>query len=197
MTATPYLTAADLRDLPLLDDEKRFTDDLLESLVTEFEDVAERYRGVAFTPRTATYTAPGSCGINFELPHRYVTALSAVSFDGVALSTGARNLINIRIEPGRLERGGGWMSEYVVVSVSYTHGLTAPSAALLRACREYVRATALEHTGNQPRNTISYQGQDGFTYRESTPDWSAGRPTGFLAVDRVLNSLRDYRMVIG
>jgi hypothetical protein len=42
------------------------------------------------------------------------------------------------------------------------------------------------------RDTLS-QSFEGGTTRYSTPDWNAGRPTGFLQIDADLNSERDHR----
>lgn len=68
-----------------------------------------------------------------------------------------------------------------------------PPKALLRACRQYVRACALSDKSSVPRDVITQaDGSGGYT-RFSTPDKDAGRPTGYLEVDRLLNSLDDYR----
>lgn len=68
----------------------------------------------------------------------------------------------------------------------------APPATLLRACREYVRSCALADRSNVPRDVIGQTFDGGYT-RYSTPDKDAGRPTGYLDVDRLLNSLDDFR----
>jgi hypothetical protein len=93
-------------------------------------------------------------------------------------------------EMGILERVSGWHGPVVV---TYTHGFSETPPAVLRACREFVRAKALQYTGNQPRNALSYTDDNGYSYRESTADWNAGRPTGLMVVDDALNSLDDYR----
>lgn len=69
----------------------------------------------------------------------------------------------------------------------------SPPKRLLRACREYVRSCALADRSSVPRDVLTQaDGQGGYT-RFSTPDKDAGRPTGYLEVDRLLNSLDDYR----
>jgi len=45
------------------------------------------------------------------------------------------------------------------------------------------------------RNTLS-EATDAGTTRYSTPDWEGGRPTGWLEVDRLLNTLPDYRVSV-
>jgi len=65
--------------------------------------------------------------------------------------------------------------------------------ALARACREYVRASALANQSGVSRDVIS-QSVEGVSTRFSTPDVDAGRPTGYVDVDRLLSSLTDYRV---
>jgi hypothetical protein len=185
------MTADELRNVRLLEDAERFHDDLLDDLVSEFESLAERYRGVAYEPRTATATIQVNRSTEVvQLPNVKVSAVSAASVDGTALTVDQlADLVTWEVE-GRVEWTTGWSGRVVV---TYTHGFTEPPPAVLRACREFVRSKALQHTGNQPRNAISYTDESGFSYRESTADWNAGRPTGLMVVDDALNSLDDYR----
>lgn len=190
MPDAAYLSAADLRSVKPLDDTTRFPSALLDDFVSEFEEIVEQHLGAAQTPRTATYTANGVRGTRFELPHVQVTAVSAVTLDGTALSSGQRGTIVIDKAAGSLHYPGGWWADTVVVS--YTHGLTAVPAPVLRACKEYVRAKALKSTGNQPREAAGPAGVDGSTYPAA-----ATTPTGVREADRLIGSVRDYRIVIG
>lgn len=182
----PYLTAAEVRDrarsLP-----SDITDAEIESLVSEFEEIAERYRGVAFTPRsyTETISAPGSTVILTRYPLRSVTSFTV---DGDA---GTVADLTVDAQLGTIY-GGGWASATPLVVV-YSYGLDEPPAVLLRACTEYVAAVARADRSGQSRDVISQSFDGGFT-RYSTPSWGDGRPTGFLEVDRLLNSLPDYRV---
>lgn len=72
---------------------------------------------------------------------------------------------------------------------------TAPEE-FLRGCREYVRSCALADQSTVPRDVISQSFGDGGYTRYSTPDWAAGRPTGYLEVDRILNGLPDRRRIL-
>lgn len=88
----------------------------------------------------------------------------------------------------------------VVISVAATASATWLTLTigdlpytLIRACREYVRSCALQTKSNMPRDVIG-QSFEGTYTRYSTPDKAAGRPTGWLEVDRLLNSLPDYRI---
>lgn len=69
-----------------------------------------------------------------------------------------------------------------------------PVGELLRsACAEYVAAVSTSRGSKTSRDVIA-QSIDGSWTRYSTPDMSAGRPTGWTEVDRLLNSLGDYRI---
>lgn len=70
--------------------------------------------------------------------------------------------------------------------------LTAPET-LKRACTTYVEAVANSTRSGTSRDVIA-QSIDGSWTRYSTPDWTAGRPSGWTEVDRLLNSLPDYRL---
>lgn len=89
----------------------------------------------------------------------------------------------------------------VVISAAATATATglalriAQNEILVRACRQYVRSCAMADNSNVPRDVIGQSFEGNYT-RYSTPDKSAGRLTGYLEVDRLLNSLPDYRLGI-
>ncbi len=187
-----YLTADDLRTTTALDNTTRFPDVLLAGLVAEFEALAERYCDVAFESRTATATLRASRSSILLLPHAEVSAVTTVTEDGSTVTVGGLDLWSTE---GALERAGGWFTAPIVVE--YTHGLSAVPDGILRACREFVRAKAMQSVGNMPRNALSYSDESGTSYRESTADWDAGRPTGLLVVDEALNAARIRRWTPG
>lgn len=189
----PYYTPAAIRAaVKVLDQSQAISNELLAETIADAESLFERYRGVAFRVRTATAIVAGASEATVIVPHLQLVEVSSVSIDGTELT--GDEIAAITVWPdGRLVRSEGWAGTQAVIT--YTHGFEEPPPAILRACREYVRAVALETIGNGPRNTISYTDPDsGFSYRESTPDWEAGRPTGYIAVDRALNSVPDYRV---
>lgn len=184
------MTATALRAVKPLDNTEKFPDATLEALVSEFEALAEEYRGCSFLSRTGTVTRPGNRTTTLDLPHVDVTALTSITIDGTALSTEQRALVAIR-SGGRLVRDAGWYGTNIVVV--YTYGITTPPA-ILRACREWVRAKATAEAGNLPRNVaVPVDGSASFP-AVSRADWAAGTPTGLPQVDAALNSLPDRRM---
>ena len=185
-----YLTAssAKSRDTRLAD----FTDGAVDAQIAAFKEIAESYRGVAFETTTATAVkVPGRSGCKLLTPNVKLIALSAASLDGTALTSDERADVTIWADEGILERAAGWSATQV--SLTYTHGYASPPAAILDACTEYVLCVLRARASGVSRNTLSEATEAGTT-RYSTPDWSAGRPTGWLEVDRLLNSLPDYRI---
>lgn len=191
------LTPAEIRSaIPALADDQEFSDSTLAALVAEFTEIAQNYRGVAYQPTTSTETfTPMTYGATtMELSRAKITGLTSVVIDGTTADASTYNVL----EWGELGRSLSFRSSaigYVGASVvvTYTHGYVTPPTTLLRACKQYVRAVALTDRSNVSRDVIA-QSFEGMTTRYSTPDWNAGRPTGYLEVDRLLNSLPDYRM---
>jgi hypothetical protein len=183
--AAPYTTAANVRSLvPPLADTSVYPDAVLTAAIAEFEGIAEDYRGVAFTPRDTTETVHlGTSGVML-LTWPLVRSITSVTVDGTVLVTGQYRVG----DAGRLFDLSG-----EAATVVYSHGFDAPPAGLVRACVQYVRAVALADQSGVARDVIA-QTYEGMTLRYSTPDKRAGRPTGFVEVDRLLNSLPDYRI---
>jgi hypothetical protein len=188
--ADPYYTVAELRALvrPISDDGK-YPDALIEALIADYEELAERARGVAYRHREATTTllAP-AC--RTTLPHVMVVSVDSVTVDGVEWTTEQVEEITVVGALGVIE--AHWTGG-LVVDVAYTHGYENPPSTILRACREFVRARAIESQGNAPRNAISWQDDSGWSYRDGTADWNAGRYTGLRIVDDAINTATDFR----
>lgn len=192
--AAPYLSVDALRQaMPDLRSETNFPDETLTGLIAGFARLAERARGCAFTVREATetvYVDRRATGVMLKWP--FVREVTTFTLDGDDL-TATKHLnadAGILLYPAGIGCGD--------LVVSYTHGITeTPPLEVIRACRLYVWREAMAdknpNTGNAYSTTT--QGQDGyaFTERQSTPDWSANRFTGWLDVDKILNQLDDYR----
>lgn len=188
MPATPYLTAADLRvgGGRVLDRGDRFSDEDLEALVAEFEDLIERECGVAFTERDAVATlSPVAYSRHLILPHVKVAAPTAVVVDDVAFTSTELADLVVWADLGILERPVGWYGTQVVVT--YTHGYETPPVAVLRACREFVRAKATKGSSNAPRDAAGPAGVDGTVYPTATT-----QPTGVREVDRIIANLEHH-----
>lgn len=182
-----YLTPTQVRDrIPALSNKTTYTDTELTNLVSEFEDIAERYLQTAFVTRTATAEQHVRPNKWVQLAKVPVISVSAFTVDGVA---GTLSELITEKATG-LIYGPAWYGANVV-TVTYTYGLATTPEPMLRACAEYCRAVAFADRSGQSRDVIA-QSFDGSMTRYSTPDWNRGRPTGFLEVDRLLNSLSEY-----
>lgn len=152
--------------------------------VTRFEDIAERYIGVSYRERAGTHTGWVQRSI-LELPHRQVTVVTLADEEDVAVT----------FERLYVDRGAVEVHSCALLTATYTHGYEDPTELLLSACALYVaRKVAVDNSG-MSRDVLS-QNFDGGTTRYATPDWNAGRPTGFLDVDADLNSMRSQRIHI-
>lgn len=181
-----YISADDLRTRVSSLDDTTIEDEWLEDLVEEFEDIAERYLGVAYESRTETETFDLCRSSTVVLKWAKVTAVSAITLDAVAVDADSYTFTDGYSIRFTYPKTG-------VLSITYTHGESAPSKPILRACREYVRACALADRSRVPRDAFAVD-VDGLNYRLSTPDFAANRPTGFIEVDRLLNSVPSYRV---
>jgi hypothetical protein len=183
----PYLTPTQVRSrIPALSNQTTYTDLELTNLVSEFEDIAERYLQTAFVTRTATAEKIVRPNKWVQLANRPVISVSAFTVDGVA---GTLSELTVENATG-LIYGPAWYGADVL-TVTYTYGLATTPEPLLRACAEYCRSVAFADRSGQSRDVIA-QSFDGSMTRYSTPDWTRGRPTGYLEVDRLLNSFREY-----
>lgn len=182
------MTAAELRAaVPVLDKTSTVSDDLLDGLVEEFTAAVEHDHGITYEPTEVTETYPGNCGTVLELRHRQVTEVGSIVIDGVTLSAGALADVVVRSERGALERCGGWWGKEI--TVTYSHGFAEPPAAVIRACREFVRARATKTASNAPRDAAGPAGVDGTVYPTAST-----KPTGVRTADAILAGMRTYRM---
>lgn len=127
-----YFTLTELR---VMDAAFASTTDYLDSDLTEIqstvEEAIECAAHVAFVPRTATATVSGDGGRRIFLPHFEVSAISAVTVDGTALTSD--ELAGLVINDAILYRETGWTRGYRNISVTYTHGRTAVPGLIKRA----------------------------------------------------------------
>lgn len=193
----PYLTAAEVRERVARSGSSAplagLTDDVIAELVAEFEEIVEDYRGHAWVPRTVTEVVEVTDRTaRLVLDWPLVRSVTSVTINGTAVA--AANYDTAK-RAGIITLAAGSASPEYPATVVYEHGLDAPSNALKRACALYVQRTAEAEKSGQGRDLIA-QGIDGGTTRYSTPDKAAGRPTGWLEVDRLLNSLPDYRPTV-
>lgn len=181
MAETAYLTAAQVRDRqPRIE----ASDAEITRLVSEFERIAERYRGVAFTTREVTHRGMPRRGV-LELPHVQIISVTSVTdSDG--------NVLVFDTDDLDKARGCMFVNHTGWLTVAYTHGIATTPEGILSACAAYVMRRVANAASGTSRDVLS-QNFDGGTTRYSTPNWDEGRPTGYLDIDAALNAEQDYR----
>lgn len=197
MPSDPYLTAAQVRERVARSGSSSplgsTTDDEIESLVAEFEEIAEDYLGNAWVPRTTTevveVTEPTAV---LWLTWPLVRSVTSLTINGTAVASG--NYTPVKSQ-GLIRLASAAATPDYPATVVYVHGKDAPTNTLLRACALYVQRVAEADKSGQGRDLIA-QGIDGGTTRYSTPDKTAGRPTGWLEVDRLLNAVPKSQPVV-
>lgn len=190
MTApTAYVTAAVAK--AAVEGLNDFTDTQVEACVSEFESIFERYRGFSAIPRTVSEEVGNRpLGSSLFLAWPLVTTLTSITCDSTAISIADVVLIK---ERGEIHNILTWPGPPVhSVLVAYTHGLAAVPPMVERMTIEYVNRTLRAQDMGTGRDVLS-EGFDGGATRYVTPDWNKGRPTGWLEVDRLLNSQPDRR----
>lgn len=193
-----YQTAAQIRAaVPAVASASDFPDDTLDRLVASFEEIAEDYRGVAYEPRTATDTfLLDTPRCTLVLTWSKVRSITSVTITDPAVGGSAvvidASLYTFDPTGGILHYPTGFPAG-AKIEVVYEHGFDAPPNILVEACWEYVRARALQNRSSVGRDVIAQGVEGGGTTRYSTANKREGRPTGYLDVDRLLNSLPDFR----
>lgn len=193
-----YASMPSIRQMPGIADDSTYPPQRVREVREEFEAIVDEYRGTSFVPRLRVQTVRHDCWwslSSFLLDDLHPRVLRSIDVGGDAVA----DLSVWTFSPyGLLYSETSGVSGWAVgeaVTIAYEYGLSEPPPALQRACREYVRAVLLRETSGVDRDVIS-QSFEGMVTRYSTPDASAGRPTGYVEIDRLLNSLPDHRVPI-
>lgn len=196
------VTLNELRSMDGLNDSAKVTSDLLRELRDEFADRAEEYCGTSFVPRYRRDVLKGNGNVNLLLSRSFPTSIfSAYSTDTSGVVTDFTVTNWNPQDSGVLVTDGDALTSTVYgernLTVAYEYGLASCPPSIKRACKDYVRAKALEQGSRIGRDLIRETTPDGFSQQWSTPDPAAGRPTGLLDVDAALNSFGRRAPVVG
>lgn len=185
----PVVTAAEIRER-VSPTVLSATDEQLEANVTEFEEVAEDYLGQAFAVRTATHKVTLNGG-PVILPHSDAIAVSAITYETGTAPAANTTIIDDGFSLILLPRGTRWPSG-TRATFTYTYGTSTVPAVIKQAAIGYAVNVAKTDLSGTSRDVLT-QAFDGATTRYSTPNRDEGRPTGWLDVDRRLNTIRGTR----
>lgn len=179
-----YVTVAELRQEPDLNDAVRFPRQLLADIRDELEARIENYLGHALVPRywigQATVRPDGL----LEVPFPFLRAVRSISIDGVAGSVADCSLPR---PDGSVVLYGPRVPAGSVVTLGVEHGHDGPDGRLVRELKGAVRREVLARASKAPRDALS-QTADGTTTRFSFA--GARRPTGIPSLDTLLNELQ-------
>lgn len=187
--ADPYMVPADFRSGPL-SNTTAYPDEMIEQYVAEFEDLAERYRGVAYVPRERTVTFKRACG-SVVLPDMKVSEITALTISDAEVDPDDVDIVKGCI----LDLG--YRSGDVVVT--YTYGFEAIPAAVLGACRDFVvgmiryDTSPIAQAGRAFEQAVNGDGAGSAPVVYITPN-KVDQPTRIARVNERLNSLDDYRV---
>jgi hypothetical protein len=177
---------AEARAVPPILDSTRYPTDKLAQKRIGVEQECETICGQAFVPRfarvafTLDYGSRGTTlASKLALPSINVTALRAVSVDGVAQS-----LTGLSVGQSGVLRGLVWAGTTTGtrIIVEYEHGMDFPPEDLKDACMLRLRSRLTQGDSGVPQRALSFSVADGGVYRLSTP---SGTRTGIPDVDGV------------
>jgi hypothetical protein len=189
----PYATVEWIRDqFPIdISSPEKHKDELLETLAAKFEVIFEDALGFSPVEKVVVgeehrVSWPAR---RIRLDFAGVKSIEAVRSDGVVLAGEFKGTRSGFVRGHRLLAGD--------VEVDYTHGLEEYFEQARLACALYVRreasAIANPNTGN---SYATVHPETGIVDRHSTADRNAGRFTGWIDVDRMLQQFPDHRPVI-
>jgi hypothetical protein len=130
--------------------------------------------------------------LRIKLRHVRVRSVASVVLDGTTVDSTSYHVTDAGLLESRIGFVTLGLFPTATAVVTYDHGYDSPPQRILHACREYVRICAAADRSSAPRDIIATSA-DGMTTRYSTPDKKAGRPTGYIEIDRLLNAMPDER----
>lgn len=177
-----FFTIAQLRAESDRFTEANYPDATLEKARGWIETLAERHIGVAFVPTLAVETVTTVVGEPVALSRWPVTALTSATVDGSAKDTSSWTV-----------RRYGFVEDHQLagdtdVAVIYEHGFDQPPPDLLDACLQAAAGRAKELSNRTIPERASVLTTDVGTFSLALA--SEDRPTGYPAVDAVLNGYR-------
>lgn len=178
-----FVSLVDIRALEGLSDATKYPNAKFEEARAWFEDLAERFCGVAFVPRYGRDVIDGDGTTTLLLSRMRIRKLLSVKVDGVAVATSDFKVSSI----GKLTRTTGSFPTTAPqnVEVIYEHGYDAPKDDLRNAALIAIRDRVLGPKTGVPDRAVAVQSEfANVTLQTAGPD----HPTGIPAVDEVLRA---------
>lgn len=196
MPAAPYLVPADVRAMyPVFagdDALVKYPDAAMVRKIARFESMAERARGTAYRRREATERITIDDCDAILLAHVNVAEITAISFS----SGDAPDVADVEIDDDGISLllpSGRWPGGRRA-TITYLHGHEAPPQCILDGAALFVRCELAANASAAPENVIAWTDQaTGYSFREGTADWGAGRYCKWIGVNDAINEAPDER----
>lgn len=158
------------------------------------EDFLEDRCNVAFVPRAAREVLTGRGSRRLLLPHSHLLALISGSVDGMALTQGEIDELELE-EKGAIQRPTGkvWAAG-AEVGLHYEHGHTRAPADVSRAGLKLLYHYLIAHVSGLPERAIQQTTEVG-TFTLSFA--GERRPSGIPEVDAVIAAYREPDLLVG
>ena len=185
-----YFDTTELRALPDVDDESRFTDAELVAAHDWIVAIIERECETSFIGGSVTETLNGSGGSALFLSEPYVQSVESVTVDGVALTSAEIAVLLVQNGAVYYSSGAYWpASARGNITVTYTAGYSAAvpedlKQAALRAARNWLLTTDA-WSGVDTRATSISNEYGNIQLSIASAD---GRPTGIPDVDATITA---------
>lgn len=184
-----WVTVEALRGEPDLADRSRYPDQLLAAVRDEWEAHLEELCNVAMVPQASLVRTRGSGRCELAVDLHEVTAVRMVTVDGEPVDLD-EDTVEV-VGESTVRRATGVFPHRAVIELIVEHGLPRPPGKLVRELRKVVRRDVLARSARTPNDAIRETSPDGgVTIQYSTPDPSAGRWTGVLSLDPVIDEYR-------
>lgn len=187
-----YLSLAEMRTIPGL--EMSPSNDVLTAKRRAFEQLVERYCGVQFVRRYYRETIPGRWTQQSQLtkrPARVLLSAKTTDTNGTVTTYTTTNwgftTGNTLVTDGDILAGSLYGADNL--TFEYEYGYDYPDADLVEASKIWIGYELLKDRSQTGRNYSARTTPEGYTETPIIPDWDAGRPTGLVDVDNVLNAI--------
>lgn len=193
-----YFTDAEFRLLPQMDDDTKYSADVVARERGFVEGVIERECRTSFVGVSTTETLDGTGTDTILLGAPYVLTVDSVTVDGVAYD--ADELAALSFKKGGILRqpvGGAWPSGRANVEITYTAGYSSTCPDDLKVAAMYAtrfRVLGSSATGKVSDRATSFSNDQGTTTLAVAGE---DRPTGLPDVDAVIIGWRKRVAVFG
>lgn len=177
----------------IFEDQDVYPDAAIRRKVERFEDMAERARGTAYRRREFTERIKIDDSAGLMLSKANIAQITAISFD----QGEAPDVADVEVDDDGctlILPAGAWWPVGRRATITGLHGYEAPPQCILDGGALFVRCELAAGASAAPENVISWSDPvTGYSFREGTADWPAGRYCKWIGVNDAINEAEDER----